>query len=168
HPPAGRGRRPALDPGAPRPRLPLHHPALHGGGCGGPAGRLFEGAPERVDAAGYGRAAGVVCVEPGGGAAAAPLSPIGHGTCDRTHAADSAVALAAAPSWAKNGQMWTMPGQMRIVTSTSAKPARSASWIESLISTSSEPTWISIGGRPERLAKIGEASGACGSSPPSR
>jgi hypothetical protein len=78
---------------------------------------------------------------------------------DLIHAVDSAIARPLAPSMAKKGQMWTMSGQMRRVTSTKANPARSASWTESDISTSSEPTWISIGGRPARSANSGEAFG---------
>ena len=53
HPPSGRRRGPSLHPGASRPRLPLHHAEIHGGGRGEPAGHLRQGA-----SAGVGRIGG--------------------------------------------------------------------------------------------------------------
>src|SRR5262245_592679 len=63
-------------------------------------------------------------------------------------------------------QTWIIESQTSIVASTPAARARSASRVASSSSTSSLPTWISIGGSPRRSAKSGDASGVRGSVAP--
>ena len=76
-------------------------------------------------------------------------------------------------AWRPSGSMLAaycqtccIPFQTSSVTSTPAARAFSANRVKSESRVSSEPTWMSSGGRPAGSAKSGETSGARRSAPP--